>query len=222
VTQRSSDGFPDSETAITLGVLSAVEQDSQVTQRRLATELGIALGLANAYLKRCAKKGLIKVGQAPTNRYAYYLTPRGFAEKSRLTAEYLRFSFDFFRSARDQCAELLQLCEQNQWKNVALFGTGELTEIATVCIHGTTVSLVAIVDPAATGTSFAGLPVVASVGELADIDAVLLTCLHDAQKNYNRLTEQFDRERILTPALLRVNRHRTAPVRAAKSAGVAS
>src|SRR5260370_23030620 len=116
--------------SVMLGLLSAVERDSAVTQRHLASELGIALGLANAYLKRCAKKGLIKMRQAPLNRYAYYLTPRGFAEKSRLTAEYLTISFDFFRRARHDCAALLEGCAARGWRRVALVGAGELAEIA--------------------------------------------------------------------------------------------
>ena len=74
---------------VMLGLLESVERDGGQSQRRLASELGIALGLVNAYLKRCVKKGLVKVGQAPARRYAYYLTPQGFAEKSRLTVEYL-------------------------------------------------------------------------------------------------------------------------------------
>ena len=88
------------EAKITLGLLSAVEANSALTQRSVASDLGIALGLANAYLKRCVRKGLVKVKQVPANRYSYYLTPKGFAEKSRLTAEYLSISFNFFRSAR--------------------------------------------------------------------------------------------------------------------------
>ena len=71
-------GEGDSE--ITLGVLNAVDENSGVTQRGVAKEVGIALGLTNTYLKRCVKKGLIKVQQAPANRYAYYLTPKGFSE----------------------------------------------------------------------------------------------------------------------------------------------
>ena len=72
-----------------LGLLTSIERDSPITQRKLAGDLGIALGLANSYLRRCMRKGLIKMSQVPLNRYAYYLTPQGFAEKSRLTAEYL-------------------------------------------------------------------------------------------------------------------------------------
>ena len=58
---------------MTLSVLSAVEADSSVTQRSLASELGIALGLTNSYLKKCIDKGLVKIKQVPANRYAYYL-----------------------------------------------------------------------------------------------------------------------------------------------------
>ena len=63
----------------TLGVLSAVSEEGNLSQRRLALHLGVALGLANSYLKRCVKKGWVKVHQVPGNRYLYYLTPRGFA-----------------------------------------------------------------------------------------------------------------------------------------------
>ena len=108
--QESTPAGVDSEAQITLGLLNAVHENETLTQRSAASQLGIALGLTNAYLKRCIKKGLIKVQQIPPNRYAYYLTPQGFAEKSRLTAEFLSGSFTFFRRARNQCAELLDGC----------------------------------------------------------------------------------------------------------------
>src|SRR5258708_8497310 len=84
---------------ILLGLLASVERDGAQSQRKLASELGIALGLVNAYLKRCVKKGLLKVSEAPARRYVYYLTPQGFAEKSKLTVDYLAYSFSFFRQA---------------------------------------------------------------------------------------------------------------------------
>src|SRR5258708_4622537 len=89
---------------ILLGLLESVERDGGQTQRHLAAELGIALGLVNAYLKRCINKGLVKVREVPTRRYAYYLTPQGFAEKSRLTIDYLSYSFALFRRARSDDA----------------------------------------------------------------------------------------------------------------------
>ena len=91
---------PGEDERVVLGLLESVEQDGATSQRRLAAELGIAVGLVNAYLNRCIQKGLVKVSQAPARRYAYYLTPQGFVEKSRLSLEYLAYSFRFFRQAK--------------------------------------------------------------------------------------------------------------------------
>src|ERR1700694_4672871 len=121
--------------AIVLRLLDTVERDPSMTQRSVARELGIALGLANAYLKRCVRKGLIKVNQVPSRRYAYYLTPQGFAEKSRLTAEYLIHSFSFFRRARAQCGELLAVVSDRGQRRLALIGDGDLAEIASLVAH---------------------------------------------------------------------------------------
>src|SRR5713101_9048334 len=92
---------------IVLGLLNSVEHDGDKSQRHIAAELGIALGLVNAYLKRCVKKGLVKVSEAPARRYAYYLTPQGFAEKSRLTVAYMSYSFSLFRRASSDYSKLL-------------------------------------------------------------------------------------------------------------------
>src|ERR1700682_3980189 len=102
---------------IVLNLLNSVDDGAQ-SQRRIAEDLGIALGLVNAYLKRCIKKGLVKVSQAPARRYVYYLTPHGFAEKSRLTVEYLSYSFGFFRQAKSDCLQLFQAVREQGFKHI--------------------------------------------------------------------------------------------------------
>lgn len=189
---------------ITLGILNAVHQNERITQRTVAKDLGIALGLANAYLKRCAKKGLIKVSQAPANRYAYYLTPQGFAEKSRLTAEYLSDSFRFFRNARSQCSEALREASQRGWTRIALYGASELAEVATLC-EASGAEIVAVVDATHPAQNFAHLPVVGTVADAGDIDALLLTTLRDPQQAYDALQAEFPANRILVPPLLRIS-----------------
>ncbi len=197
---------PSGETEITLGLLSAVQENSAVTQRSMASHLGIALGLANAYLKRCVKKGLIKVKQIPPNRYAYYLTPQGFTEKTRLTAEYLSSSFTFFRRARSQCAEALADCRARRYDAVALWGVSELAEIAALTALEHDVRLLGVVDRAHTGGRFAGLPVAASLAELGRVDAVLVTDLRAPQAAFDELARTLPAPRILTPRLLGVAR----------------
>ena len=83
-----------------LNLLRKIKKNPKSSQRELADELGFSLGKLNYCLKALQSKGLVKIHQAPANRYFYYLTPRGFTEKSRLTTEYLSSSFDFYRKAK--------------------------------------------------------------------------------------------------------------------------
>ena len=188
---------------IVLGLLESVERDGGVSQRRLAAELGIALGLVNAYLKRCVKKGLFKVNEAPARRYAYYLTPQGFAEKSRLTVEYLSYSFSFFRSARADCAAVLDTASARGWTRVVLVGISDLAEISTICALESGVKIAAVVDADAKVARFIGIPVVTSFKALTEpCDAAMLTDLKNPAKAWASAIRHFDSERVLVPALL--------------------
>ena len=142
-----------------LGLLDAVEQNRAQSQRLLAAELGIALGLVNAYLKRCVKKGLVKVRDAPARRYAYYLTPQGFAEKSRLTVEYLSYSFGFFRQAKTDCLGLFRSAKAGGVNKIVLAGQSDLAEIAALCAIEHGVEIVAVVQGGAQQKQFIGIPV---------------------------------------------------------------
>jgi DNA-binding MarR family transcriptional regulator len=190
---------------IILGLLESVERDGGQSQRRLALELGIAVGLVNAYVKRCVKKGLVKVRAAPTRRYAYYLTPQGFAEKSRLTVEYLTSSFSFFRQARADCAKTLAVALERGWSRVALAGISDLAEIAVICAVESGISIVAVVDRNAAAETFMGAPVVRGFETLAGTaDAIVVTDLRTARETCAAAAAQFGRERVLSPSLLGV------------------
>ncbi len=201
----------DAETRITLELLNAVHENAQVSQRSLAGELGIALGLTNAYLKRCVRKGLVKVAHAPANRYAYYLTPKGFAEKSRLTASYLKRSFNFYREARSQCDAALAQCATHSWRRVALAGAGELAEIALLCSLQHEVEIAGVIDANSADESFMHVPLARKLGDLRDIDAVLLTDSAHPQNTFDQLAGHISAERILTPILLGILRDGNVP-----------
>ena len=198
----------DNKSEITLGLLNAVHDNSAITQRSVASDLGIALGLANAYLKRCIRKGFIKVQQIPSNRYSYYLTPQGFAEKTRLTADYLTCSFTFFRRAREQCADTLDECEQKGWRRIALAGASDLSEILSLCANDTDVQMVGIIDAHTKHSEFAGLPVLTSHKDIDQLDAIVLTDVNNPQDSFDRLHKIWPRERIIAPKLLGVSKDR--------------
>ena len=205
----SGHGATVNEAEITLGVLNAVEQNSTVTQRSVAGDLDIALGLANAYLKRCAKKGFIKIQQVPRNRYAYYLTPKGFAEKSRLTGEYLSISFNFFRAARSQCTDLFEQCALAGHHRIALAGVGDLAEIATLCARDHDVEIVGIIETNDfEGSQFAGLTVFRTVEDLGAVDRIVITDMKEPQKAFDTLLQSVTVDRLMFPKFLHISRVR--------------
>ena len=188
---------------IVLGLLNSVEHDGDRSQRHIAAELGIALGLVNAYLKRGVKKGLVKVHDAPARRYAYYLTPQGFAEKSRLTVQYLSHSFSFFRLAKAECAQAFATAKANGFDRLVLAGKSDLAEIAILCAVEAAVKIVAIVDPRSDDTQFVGVDVVRSYADLKqEFDAVIVTDVTRAKLSFDAAVEACGAERVLAPALL--------------------
>lgn len=197
---------------IVLGLLSSVESDGARSQRRMAADLGIALGLVNAYLKRCIKKGLVKVGDAPARRYAYYLTPQGFAEKSRLTVQYLSNSFSFFRLAKSDCARVLEQAKASGFSRLVLAGKSDLAEIAMLCAVEAGVAIVAVVDPDSDVARFIGLDVSKSYDEIREaFDAIIVTDVTRAPASYAAAAAACGADRVLAPALLGLQeRGRTA------------
>jgi DNA-binding MarR family transcriptional regulator len=189
---------------IVLGLLNSVG-DGATSQRHIAAELGVALGLVNAYLKRCVKKGLVKVKEAPSRRYAYYLTPHGFTEKSRLTVEYLSSSFSFFRRAKADCAEIFALAQARNLSKLVLLGKSDLAEVAILSAVESGVSIVAVVDPDKSASLFAGKRVVAGFDDLSSpVDAVIVT---DLRVSYAEALKLFGPHRVFAPRLLGLNAH---------------
>src|SRR6184192_4700927 len=113
-----------------LEILRAIGEGAALTQRALAQRLGVALGLTNLYLKRLAKKGLIKITEFPRKPHArkrlrYILTPKGLLEKSRLTYDYMSHSLGIYRRTRQTLREALSHLPGNGAKRVVLYGVGE-------------------------------------------------------------------------------------------------
>lgn len=201
-----------------LGLLNAVDRDANTSQRGISRELNVALGLANAYLKRCINKGLIKIKHVPRRRYAYYLTPQGFLEKSRLAGEYFSASFTFFRRARVQMSDLMRDCDELGWRKIAFAGISDLAEVGVICALEYPVKVVAAIAPSRTGTTFCGLPVRASVAECGEVDAVIVTDLVDPEQTYRAIAAEVGTDRVLAPALLRMVLPKTLEVNSAQPA----
>jgi DNA-binding MarR family transcriptional regulator len=129
-----------------LVLLSELDRNGGATQRTLASKLGVALGLTNLYLKRLARKGYIKIMTIPRNRIRYLLTSQGFAEKSRLTYQYMQYSLSYYRDMRGRLNDMLSTLEWTHGQRVAICGTGELAELAYLALREMNVNCVGFVD----------------------------------------------------------------------------
>ena len=160
----------------TLHLLEEIEKNHSPSQRQLARHLDISLGLVNSFIKRLAHKGYFKVTHIPKNRVRYILTPKGAAEKSRLTYEYIKLSYVFFKDARNKMQKLLKDLESQGVKRVIFFGATELAEIAYLSLQYTNIELAAVLDDLNVGKRFFDHMVQATgLLESAIFDRILLT-----------------------------------------------
>jgi DNA-binding MarR family transcriptional regulator len=138
----------------TLKILEEVEREKSQSQRDLARELNISLGLVNLFIKRLAKKGFVKISTIPKNRIRYILTPKGAAEKSRLTYLYIQHSYKFYKEARQKLRDLYTDFEKIGIRRIVFYGASDLAEIAFVSLQETSLDLVAVVDDEKIGKRF--------------------------------------------------------------------
>jgi DNA-binding MarR family transcriptional regulator len=197
----------DRKEAVTLELLQAIDQRSDVTQRRLADRLGVALGLANSYLKRCVRKGLVKVRQAPANRYLYYLTPKGFAEKSRLTGIYLRQSFEFYRAASACICAVLDDCAARGMETLVLGGVSELAEITLLRVREYPLQVIGIYDSEHPQDRLLEFPVWKEIGAIQDADGAIVTCLQAPAAMRDELRARLGETRVWVPDILGIGGH---------------
>jgi DNA-binding Lrp family transcriptional regulator len=172
-----------------LRLLEAVQEDSRVTQRGLANRLGIALGLANIYLRRLMRKGYIKCVNVQPNRISYLITPQGIAEKARLTYEFMDYSLHLYREVRQHLRVVVRECAAAD-RRVAIYGRGEAAELAYLCLKESGLEPVAVFDGEGGGT-FLGMPVLSIAShQQVEYDLIILASLDPAMAQLTTLTRQ--------------------------------
>ena len=199
-TNRSNYNTKDRD-KITLDLLTMVDEDSNVTQRSLAGELGVALGLANTYLRRCVDKGLVKIKQVPRNRYSYYLTPRGFSEKARITAEYFKSSFILFRKARREFENILIECDKIGNKEIILSDISDVAEVAILASLGLPPNIIGVLGQKEK-KYFSGIKVLNEKELSQEFDLIIITSLEDSIARYEYLKKMYGKEKIILPKVL--------------------
>ena len=142
-----------------LRLLEEVSRAPQVSQRRLASQLGIALGLTNVLLKNLAKKGYIRIVQVRWRSWIYILTPSGITRKVQLTFAYIDGFLSHYRHIRDIIQEDLAELSLDKDSQIAIFGRTELGELAFLVLRNLGITNIAIIDVEESAHDFLGMPV---------------------------------------------------------------
>jgi DNA-binding MarR family transcriptional regulator len=187
-----------------LEILTAIGEGRPLSQRALAARLGVALGLVNLYLRRLSRKGYVKITEFPSKpaarkRLRYLLTPKGLAEKSRLTWEHMAYALHLYQRARQTLRESLSLLPGNGAKRVALCGAGEAAELAYLTLRESGLEPVGVFDREG-GARFLDFAV-RPLAELAsaDVDVVVLATFDAPEPALAALAALgVPRERVLT------------------------
>ena len=181
----------DNQDLRTLKILEEIEKDKTPSQRYLAGKLNISLGLVNSFIKRLAQKGLFKVKNIPKNRVKYILTPKGAAEKTRLTYQYIQYSFQFYKSAREKLRILFYGLTENGNKKIVFYGAGDLAEIAFISLQEVPIELVAVVDDNKAGEIFMDF-VITGPDYLSTIyfDKIIITSNDDTENILNSILKK--------------------------------
>jgi DNA-binding MarR family transcriptional regulator len=191
VTEPSNEFYKPAEPLRDLQFLEELEQNPNISQRELSHKLGIALGVTNACLKKMARRGWIKIKKIPPRRIGYYLTPHGFAEKSKLTYRFLSNTIHQYAAAKKDIAGKLLAWEKAGIKRIVFYGVSDEMEIAYVTLQGVSLELAGIVDddPSKQNKNFFHFRI-GSPKELPHLncDAILITSV-EARKRIKRQLE---------------------------------
>ncbi len=160
-----------------LDILHAIDDGEMVTKRDLAHRLGIAGRLADRYIKQLVAKGLLKVKTAPARRMLYWLTPKGFAEKARLSYEFLTYTYKMYNQCHRLASNMLRrLAEKEAVRRVVFYGAEPPAEVVAVSLPENGIELVAVADEEHKGEKCAGCTVlpIDALDEL-DFDRIIFT-----------------------------------------------
>jgi DNA-binding MarR family transcriptional regulator len=192
--------FKPSEGIRDLMLLEEIERNPKVSQRELSHKFGIALGVTNACIKRMARRGLIKLKGFPPRRIAYYLTPKGFTEKAKLTLNFFSDNIHHYTEMKKRIGKVLLQMQNMGIKRIAFYGISDEMEVAYVTLQGLEMELVGIVDGEKNsrkelfGYKVIGLREV----KVLNPDAILITSLRDQNSYFRNIMKQKEWDSIKT------------------------
>jgi DNA-binding MarR family transcriptional regulator len=191
--------FKPSEEMRNLRFLEELEKTPVISQRELSHRFNIALGVTNACLKKMVQKGWIRIQGLNRRKIGYYLTPKGVAEKAKLTFHLISYTAQHYSELKKRISDKLLEMEREGLERIVFYGVSDEMEVAYITLQGVNLRLVGIVedDEKFRSQIIFGyeLERVSQIKGL-DPDGVLITSLADIDKKRERILTMIDRGRV--------------------------
>lgn len=160
-----------------LRALEEIERNPNISQRQLAGELGVALGVANACVHTLVRKGLVKIRGESNRSLSYHLTKQGVLQKAKLAVEWTNNTIGDYVQARARMRRQLESLAAAGLLRIILLGADEVAELVSLIAPQAGIEVVAAIalDAPPIADSLAGVPVTtAAEAHLDGVDAAVL------------------------------------------------
>jgi DNA-binding MarR family transcriptional regulator len=112
-----------------LDILKIIAANPSISQRKIAERTGISLGQVNFLIKKCVRKGLVKIEGQTSKSLQYNLTPQGMSEKAKLTLEYIKVSYSAVITLTDKVRSFMNQYKQEGYSIYVYGSQDEMMEI---------------------------------------------------------------------------------------------
>lgn len=146
-------------------ILDMIEKNPHITQREMSKAIGVAVSMINFYLDEYENDKLIERKKYSTKTVEYFVTPKGIERRKVLNIWYLKSSHNIYLSAKDNIISFLNQVIEKGFKNILLYGAGEVAEIMLQVINADNalpLKISAVIDdsPSKKGKVIVNIPII--------------------------------------------------------------
>ncbi len=185
-------------------LLQHIENNHDTTQKEIAKVIDGATSMVNVYIDNLEERGYLKRDYQSAKIVYYRITPEGLKRKNFLLITYMRELIDLYKLAKDNVEVFIKKIEDRGFKNILLYGAGEVAETIIGVIRdkdNASIDIVGIIDDDIDKQNelFINYKVISSK-EIKNYkhDAIVITSYTFEDNIMDNLVEmRYDRERII-------------------------
>lgn len=117
------------ESILTYHILSYIEKDKTISQRKLSTRIGLNISSINFALRKLVSKGYVRMHGINPRRITYHLTPKGISEKTQLAYKFFIKNYHLFQDVQNDIIVKIDKIDKSNGNRIAIYGISPFLEI---------------------------------------------------------------------------------------------